>query len=115
MRLTQTRILDRGEQKERIAMVTAADVDLKFYVVMVVKRSTKGFENLPLHTYWFIPKSVKTGDHIVLCTGEGTDSEKKNNDGTTSHFLYWGLPNPVFSQAGRAAVVVELDSWNLVE
>jgi hypothetical protein len=65
--------------------------------------------NIP-HVYWFVGKKVGVGDFVVLYSKEGVTSEKKNKDGTTSHFFYWGLKVPVWVP-GRTPVLVSTPIW----
>jgi hypothetical protein len=54
---------------------------------------------------------VKSGDLIVLYTKRGVSKERVNKDGSTSHFYYWGLADPVWGLEDFVAVVVHIDQW----
>ena len=105
--------IDKGNiNKERIALKASSDCNLKFYCLHLTYEFPKGgFYNQPKYTYWFPPADVKAGDWIVLYTGPGIMSSKKNEDGTTSYFHYWGLKSPIFNKPEDAIVLAELNTW----
>ena len=97
---------------ERIALKATASFDLTRYAIFVCTSSPDGRVaggNVP-NAFWFWSKKVSPGDFVVVYTKSGTTSEKKNNDGTTSHFFYWGLSSPIWT-AGRIPVIVETSTW----
>ena len=63
------------------------------------------------NTHSFRPYKVKSGDYIVLYTRKGTSSTTKNNDGSTTHFLFWGLDKTIWNKPTDCAVVFELNTW----
>jgi hypothetical protein len=66
--------------------------------------------------YWFPDKPVKKGDVVVLYSKKGAQSEKLNDDKSTSHFFYWGLSEPSWLEENKAAAVVaHLDDWETVK
>jgi hypothetical protein len=62
------------------------------------------------HAYWFTDKKIGRGDFVVLYSKKGVRKEKKNADGTTSHFFYWGLSNPLWV-SGYVLTLVDTPSW----
>jgi hypothetical protein len=113
MKLEIIKIFERGiAQKERLSLRVLNETDLSFYVIIdTVYLSENSISSSQKHAYWFNPKKVKTGDYIVLYTGNGTPSESKNADGTTNYFLYWGLNNTIWNNKGDCAVVMEINTW----
>ncbi len=113
MRLKIVKIIDRTSAKdERLWLKVLQDADLSFYVVFDTTYVNENqISNLQRHAYWFASKNVKTGDNVVLYTRKGTPNSKANLDGTTSHFLYWGLDHPIWNNKGDCAVLMELNSW----
>jgi hypothetical protein len=113
MKLEIVRITDRGvPNKERLHLRVQADVSLGYYVVLdTVYTSPTSISNYPKHAYWFPSTSVQAGDHVVLYTGPGSDSSKKNPDGTTSYFYHWGLSTTLWADKSQCAVVLELANW----
>ena len=96
---------------ERIGFEVLADCDLKFYAVHNTYLSGNGFYNRPKNTYWFGPLTVKAGDKVVLYTKNGTDSIKKETDGTTIYFFYWGLTNSILNKEKDGIVLAEMTGW----
>lgn len=97
---------------ERIGIEVKADCDLKFFAVHnTYLHDNGGFYNKPKHTYWFAPLLVKAGDRIVLYTKKGTDSVRKESDGTTTYFFYWGLTSSLLNKKNDGIVLVEMIGW----
>jgi hypothetical protein len=98
---------------ERIALKATASFDLTRYAIFACNSTQDGRVaggNVPW-AFWFWSKTVGPGDFVVVYSKSGTTSEKKNSDGTTSHFFYWGLSNPIWT-AGRRPVIVETSTWS---
>ena len=113
-----TSIADAGQfADERVIMKVSSDDDMTHYAVFQVRTSkTEGkfyAGNVP-HVYWFSELKVKSGDFVVLYSKNGTKSEKKNDDGTTSYFFYWGQSNPVWV-AGTTPVLVTTSTWQTAD
>ncbi len=64
--------------------------------------------NKARHVYWFKSKIVNANDTVVLYTKKGQPSETKNTNGTTYHFLYWGLDSSIWNNTGDSATLVEI-------
>jgi hypothetical protein len=113
MKLEIIKIVDRGvESKERLWLRVLADCDLTYFIVFdTTYTSSNSISNIQRHAHWFRPKKVKTGDYVVLYTGNGTSTEKANNDGSTTHFIFWGLEKTIWNQQGDCAVLFEVNSW----
>jgi hypothetical protein len=107
-----TSIADAGKlDKERVVMKVSSDDDMTSYAVFAAFSGDMGAlsGNIP-NAYWFQAWQVKRGDFVVLYTKVGTESQKKNANGTTSHFFYWGLSFPLWT-TGKIAALVETPSW----
>jgi hypothetical protein len=113
MKLAIVRIADRSvPNKERLHLKALSDTNLSFFAVLAtVYSSPTAISTLPRYVFWFKSKPVKAGDNIILCTAEGTPSEEKNADGTTTYFFYWGLKNTIWNKTGECAVIFEINSW----
>jgi hypothetical protein len=97
---------------ERIALKATANFDLTRYAIFACISTADGKVtggNIP-YVFWFWAKNVSPGDFVVVYSKSGSTSEKKNSDGTTSHFFYWGLSSPVW-MPGRTPVIVETSTW----
>lgn len=113
MRIDIVKILDRGVgAKERIWLKVLADCDLTYFILFdTTYTSINSISNIQRHAHWFAPKKVKAGDYVVLYTGKGTPSESRNSDGSTNHFLFWGLDTTIWNKQGDCAVLFEVNSW----
>ncbi len=112
MKLTIVNIVDRGRPEERLHLTATADTNLSFYVVFATAYlSPTSIATTPKFVFWFTNKPVKAGDIIVIYSRAGVASERKNPDGTTSCFYYWGKPTSIWANTGDCAVLLELANW----
>jgi len=113
MKIEIVKILERAvANKERLWLKVLADTELQYFIVFdTTYTSNTSISNLQRHAYWFKPKQVKAGDYVVLYTKPGTPSQTTNENGTTTHFLFWGLENTVWNDTGDCAVLFEVNSW----
>lgn len=113
MKMQIVRIADRGiANMERLHLRVLADTSLEFFVVFdTTYTSSDKISNLQRHAYWFRSKPVKAGDNVILYTRMGTPSEDRKADGTTTHFLFWGLDHTIWNKVGDCAVLFEVNSW----
>jgi hypothetical protein len=86
--------------------------DLDYYALF---QCTADDDGIPLagtvdHAYWFSSRELKTGDLVILYSKGGVRSEKKNDNGSTSYFFYWGLPES-FWTSKKVAVLVSTTEW----
>ena len=114
MKLQIVRIVDRGvPNKERLHLSVLQDVNLSFYVVLHSRYATpQTISSGHLLAYWFPNQQVRTGDQVVLLSGPGTNTSRKEPGGTTTYFYYWGLKDSLWGQFEDCAVVVEALSWS---
>lgn len=100
-------------KKERLVLKILRDDDIGYYLVLDTTFTSDGsISNLVRHPYWFPDKKVKTGDIVVLYTKDGRETEKKNKDGSSSHFFYRGMDSTVWNQDGDCAVVLHINNWD---
>lgn len=113
MKIEIVKTIDRGvANKERLWLKVLADTDLVYFIVFdTTYTSPDSISNLQRHAHWFNNRQVRAGDYVVLYTGHGTASQLRNQNGTTTHFLYWGLDKTVWNATGDCAVLFELNSW----
>jgi hypothetical protein len=113
MKLQIVGLIDRGKAaKERLYLRVVADANLSFYIVFdTTYTSPDAISNEQRHAYWFPSTQARAGDHVVLYTGSGEWSTSRNVDGTTNHFLFWGLDRTIWNKTGDCAVLFELNSW----
>ena len=113
MKIEIIRIIDKGvESKERLYLKVLADTDLSYYIVFdTTYTSESTISNVQRHAHWFKPRKVKAGDYIVLYTRDGKTSTSLNKDGSTTHFLFWGIDRTIWNKDGDCAVLFEVSSW----
>lgn len=113
MKLEIVRTLDRGvANKERLWLKALVPADLQYFIVFdTTYTAANTISNLQRHAYWFKETQVNPGDSIVLYTKKGTQSSTKNQDGTTTHFFFWGLDKTIWNRAEDCAVLFEVSSW----
>jgi hypothetical protein len=113
MKIEIIQIVDRGiANKERLWLRVLGDCDLSHYIVLLTSYvSVNAISNLLRNAYWFNPKAVRSGDYVILYTGKGVTTTSKNNDGSTNHFVYWGLDKTIWNAINDCAVVTELNTW----
>jgi hypothetical protein len=100
--------------EERVILSATGKADLGQYAIFKCHTAndddTDVYSGDVPHAYWFMAADVSKGDYIVVYSKRGTRSEKKNPDGTTSHFFYWGLSKPIWTP-GFTPVVVNTGAW----
>ncbi len=114
MNIAINKTVDRGDlEKERIIFAVKDDDFLGAYLVFKSKKTgEKMVSSKTEATYWFPDKEVKKGDLVVLYTKVGINTEKKNTDGTTSFFFYWGLTDSLWNDSVDAVVLTRLQEWS---
>ena len=110
MRLAILSVANKGDlKKERLVLQVCADADIGEYILLQTVYES-GLTTHTYNTYWFPDKKVKTGDIVVVYTKEGRENEMYEN-GHRIHFLYWGLPMPIWSVEDRAPVLLHAPEW----
>jgi hypothetical protein len=113
MKLQIVRIADRGvATQERLHLRALADTNLAYFIVFdTTYTNPNSISNLQRHAFWFPSQLVKAGDNVVLITGPGTPTQRRDPSGVTNHFFHWGLSNTVWNNTGDCAVLFEVASW----
>lgn len=112
MALRPKSIGDKGRlSDERIGFNVFSPTNTKQYLVFSTRKTDNGFYNRSKNVFWFPPREVAAGDTVVLYTKCGRDSAKKNADGSTTYFYYWGLDEPIFVADDNITVLATLDTW----
>ena len=113
MKVEIIKIIDKGiADKERLWLKVLADTDLSYYIVFdTTYTSENSVSNVQRHAHWFNPRKVKAGDYVVLYTREGKISTSQNKDGSTTHFLFWGINRNIWNKDEDCAVLFEVNSW----
>ena len=115
MELVITGIGDKGDlRNERIGLKVLKDCELKYYQLFKsYKLDSGGFYNRSKDVYWFYPKKVKAGDKVVVYTKRGEDNSEVKEDGTTVHFIYWGLSEAIFTDDKKIVVLSQINDWTM--
>ncbi len=110
MNIKLQEIIDNGKHSdERIVLKAVTNVNLANYMLLDATYLPDGkLSNKARHVHWFKSKIVNANDTIVLYTKKGQPSEQKNANGTTSHFLHWGLDSSVWNNTGDRATLIEI-------
>ncbi|NOT07801.1 MAG: hypothetical protein HOP28_06310 [Gemmatimonadales bacterium] len=112
MKLRIDGIRDRGDAaKERVVLKVLSDSDAGAFTVFRTDARDGNATTSVYNTFWFPNKALSTGDLVVLYSKLGTSSEKMNKDNSKSHFFYWGLAGPIWSDKTQAAVLLESPDW----
>ncbi len=113
MRLQILGIADRGQPNlERLQMSVLQPANLGFYVALLTHyQQPTAISNGQLTAFWFPNQLVKPGDTIVLFSGAGQAQQRLEQNGSTTYFYYWGLPNTVWAHPAGCAMVVEAANW----
>ncbi len=111
MKLKISEIIDHGHDDERIVLNVLEDTDISEFLILDTTYKNGVVSNKVRHPYLFPAKKVQEGDLVILYTKEGTNHIKEFNDGSTSHFFYWGLGNNVWNNDGDCALLLHVDDW----
>jgi hypothetical protein len=111
MKVQITSVRDAGNlEKERVVMKVLEPTNIGLYTLLQTGYAN-GKVNIDVkRTYWFPYKPISSGDFVVLYTKKGKNSEKDINQ-AKSHFFYWELPEPIWSDADTAAVLLHSPEW----
>ena len=113
MKVKIKEIIDHGHSDERIVLNVIEDIDIGEYLVMDTTYTKDGnVSNKVRHPYWFPDKKIKKGDLVILYSKKGTQSETKNQSGSTSHFFFWGLDSNVWNNDGDCALLLHVNEWD---
>jgi len=108
-------IADKNDlQNERVAINVLKECNLKFFLLFKTHFTEKGFYHESDKSYWFTPRKVSAGDTIIIYTKSGTEKIKKDEKNeTTTHFIYWGLKSPIFTDDSKGVVLAQVSDWML--
>lgn len=113
MKIKVSSIADPGDlAKERLVLKVLEPADLVRFVISDTTYIDRDhISNELRHIFWFPPQSVSPSDQVVVYTKAGTNSSRREPNGTTTYFYYWNLARTVWNQAQDCAVVFELADW----
>jgi hypothetical protein len=113
MKVTLLGLYDRGViANERVHFRAEDDLDLAFFVVLDSLWVDSSKVQAGFRTgYWFPPRTIKKGEHVVLYTRSGTPNTEPHTDGATYHFVFRGQGNPIYTNTTATAVLMEINTW----
>lgn len=116
MNLAIQKIVTPGKlDTERVLFKVLAEEAIGFYgVFKTVETGENTVSSNVRKTYWFPDKDVKKGDLIVLYSKSGINTERKESDGSTVHFFYWGNNASQWEKrekASDAVVLFKIAEW----
>ncbi len=98
--------------KERIVYIVENDCDLgKYLVAESTILSNNKFSSKIQNVFWLPDWEVKKGDLVVIYSKEGTHHKVINDDGSVTHFMYWGLTSAHSQNIQTPCVVMFEASW----
>lgn len=112
MKIEISSFKDLGDkEKERVILSVNEDTELGDYIISVsVYNSNDTISSSIKNNYWLPNQKVKVGDLIVIYTKKGVKKKVDNEDGSTSYFYYWNLPDTLQSIKDSTVVLFET-SW----
>jgi hypothetical protein len=113
MKISFAGIYDRGDlSKERLHFRADTDVDLSFFVLFDTQLLTAGQVSAGNHpSYWFTPRKIPRGQHVVVYTRAGSPSSEPRSNGHIYNFIFRGLIAPIYTQPQVSSVIMELQTW----
>lgn len=117
MNLSVKHVRDKGNpDKERLVLDVEVSDELGRYLVLATTRLQGGSVSAQHHgAFWFPDGGVEAGDIVVLYTKRGSTNRRKNDDGSTSHFFYWGLDKSVWNTTRAAAAILLCSRWDATD
>ena len=96
------------KEKERVIFKVLQTCNLGSYIVALSQELSDGIYSSRINNvFWFPDKEVKENDLVVLYTKLGSQNSIVNENGTTTHFIYWGLDNTLTSDDKSCIVLLE--------
>jgi len=113
MKVTFRAIRDEGiQEKEGIVFEVKEQDEIGQYAVFRSVQLEGGKVSARVrNVFWFPDKKVNKGDLVVLYTKTGVQSEHKNDDGSISHFFYWGLGSPIWGDLNQVPILLVIAEW----
>ena len=113
MNATSLQILNRGvPNQERLYFKALSNFDSRYIAVFLSTHATlTSINNGGNKAYWFPPKIIQLGDHVLLYSCVGTNSERIHLDGKKIHSFYWGLRSTIWSEPNSCAVLFDLVNY----
>lgn len=104
---------DLGDkERERVVLNVKEDTDVGTYIISTTTVNPDNSISASIsNIYWLPNQKVKAGDWVIIYTKGGTKKKLDNEDGSSSYFYYWNLPNTLLSLENSTVVLFET-IWN---
>lgn len=101
-------------EKERVVYFAESDCDLgKYLLAESTILSNSKFSSKIQNIFWLPDWEVKKGDLIVVYSKEGTLHKVIDEDGSTIHFMYWGLDSAHTQHVKSPCIVMFEVNWHM--
>jgi hypothetical protein len=101
-----------SREHERVVLeVTERDDVGRYILARSSLTSDRSISSDLQDVYWLPDQKVEAGDLVVIYTKSGRNKSKQNRDGSSSHFLYWGLPDPMWNERNAVPVLFCIEDW----
>lgn len=109
MKLNLLDIKDGGViEQQRVVMVAIEDCDLGHYMLAIAPRiSENSFSSKVSVIKWLNNIALKKGDFVVVYFKGGETKSKKNDNGSTTYFLYWDIERSISDFSNSCCVLLE--------
>lgn len=113
MKIQIVRIADRGvASRERVHLTVLAPTTLSFYVLLKTRyANASSIHSGSITAFWFPPIPVTAGDTVIVYTGRGANSSRKDSAGRTTYFLYASVDRTLFNSQADCVVLFEGAEW----
>jgi hypothetical protein len=113
MRVNTKYIRDVGARdRERVVLEVTEQDDIGNYILARSRYTDDRAISSDLENVFWLPDTrVKLCDLVVIYTKNGRNRSQKDQDGTSSHFFYWGLPNPIWEDEDTVPVLMRIHDW----
>lgn len=99
MSLNIVSIYNNGDAKQEYVVLQALeDVNIHNYAVVDRTFNKSGsLSNIHRHFYRFPSATIKKGNYVAICTGEGTSNSNGNYKNLPCAIYYWGSKAPFWN------------------
>ena len=98
--------------KERLVFGVDGDTDVGDFAIFRARGDADGnIYTTVSNAFWFSDFRAKAGDQVIVYTKSGKASQKRNDDGSTSYFVYWDEVGTLWDDIDYVPVLVEIATW----
>ena len=113
MNIVIRKVAEKGNlEKERLLLHVESSGDIGRYMLVESTYVNEGEVSGTIRNCLWLPDmAVQAGDLVVVYTKNGTNKSRENQDKTKTHFIYWGIGNPIWSRENACPVIFEVTDW----